>query len=62
MLLGNSTSKGTSPMLALVVGTLAMVGAFSIVRCGKKAVRCTCDRMTGMVKGVMGTTECQVHE
>ncbi len=53
MLFGKTERKKGSPAMALTVGALAMIGAFSIVRCTKRMMQCTCDKMTSMVKHVM---------
>ncbi len=58
MFFKKSDRKSTSPMLVLTVGALAMVGAFSIVKCGKRMMKCGCDKMTGMVKHMMGKDAC----
>ena len=39
-----------NPYVALTVGTLAMIGAFSVVKCGKRTAKCMCDKMTSMFK------------
>ena len=50
MLFRRTEHRGMSPYVALTVGTLAMIGAFSVVRCGKRTVKCVCDKMTLMFK------------
>ncbi len=62
MLFKKSEQKSMRPYLIITVGALAMVGAYSIMRCGKKMVRCTCDKMTNMVKQVVGKAECSLSE
>jgi hypothetical protein len=57
MFFKKSEKKHMNPYVAITVGTLAMIGAVSIVKCGKKVVRCACDKMTCMVKQIMGKSE-----
>jgi hypothetical protein len=51
MLFRRTEHRRMNPYVALTVGTLAMIGAFSVVRCSKRTVRCMCDKMTSMFKG-----------
>lgn len=57
MFFKKTEKKHMNPYVAIAVGTLAMIGAVSIVKCGKRVVRCTCDKMTCMIKGIMGKSE-----
>ena len=57
-----SEHKSIRPYLIITVGALAMVGAYSIMRCGKKMVKCTCEKMTTMMKQVVGREECSITE
>ncbi len=50
MLFGKTEHRRTHPYVAITIGTLAMIGAFSVVRCAKKTARCTVDKMTSMFK------------
>ena len=43
--------KRTHPYVVMAIGTLAMIGAFSVVRCGKRTAKCMCDKMTSVFKG-----------
>ena len=38
------------PYVAITIGTLAMIGAFSVVKCTKRAVRRVRDKVTSLVK------------
>ncbi len=51
MLFRKSEHKSSHPYVAMTIGTLAMIGAFSVVRCGKRTVKCVCNKMTSMFKG-----------
>ena len=51
MLVRRTEHRRMNPYVALTVGTLAMIGAFNVVRCSKRTVRCMCDKMTSMFKG-----------
>ena len=50
MLFRRSEHRRMNPYVALTVGTLAMIGAFSVVKCGKRTAKCMCDKMTSMFK------------
>lgn len=50
MLFGKSERRRMNPYVALTIGTLAMIGAFSVVRCAKRTVKCASDKMTSMFK------------
>ena len=50
-----------NPYVAVTIGTLAMIGAFSVVKCSKRTVRCVCDKMSSMLKG-MEKGECASAE
>ena len=39
------------PYVAITIGTLAMIGAFSVIKCGKRSVRCMRDKMNAMFSG-----------
>lgn len=51
MLFKKSEHRTTHPYVAMTIGTLAMIGAFNVVRCGKRAVRCVCDKVGGVFNG-----------
>ena len=53
MLLKRS-DKRSHPYAALTVGTLAVIGAVKIVRCGKRHVRC----IKNKVKSLIGLGKC----
>jgi len=57
MLFKKSERKRMNPYVTMAIGTLAVIGAVSIVRCGKRMVRHTCDKMTCMVRQVMNRNE-----
>ncbi len=59
MFFRRSERKNTNPMLTMTVAALAMVGAFSVVRCTKRMMRCTCNKMTSVVKHMMGNDGCE---
>jgi hypothetical protein len=50
MLFGKTEHRRTHPYVALTIGTLAMIGAFSVVKCTKRTAKCMCDKMTSMFK------------
>ena len=62
MFLRKSEHRRMHPYVALTIGTLAMIGAFSVVRCTKRSARCMCDKMTSMFKGSPADTKCQECE
>lgn len=61
MFLKKSEHRRMNPYVAITIGTLAMIGAFSVVKCSKRTVRCVCDKMSGMFKG-MEKGECTLAE
>ena len=61
MLFGKSERRRMNPYVALTIGTLAMIGAFSVVKCTKRTTKCMCDKMTSMFKGEK-SCECPVCE
>ena len=50
MFLKKSEHRSMRPYVALTIGTLAMIGAFSVVKCAKRTTRCMCNKMTSMFK------------
>lgn len=50
MLFRKTEHRRMNPYVALTIGTLAMIGAFSVVKCGKRTARCMCDKMTSVFK------------
>jgi hypothetical protein len=58
MFLRKSEHRRTNPYVAMTIGTLAMVGAFHVVRTGKRTIRCVCDKMRSMIKHDKG---CDCH-
>lgn len=38
------------PYAAMTIGTLAMIGAFNVVRCAKRTVKCAKDKMTSIFR------------
>ena len=61
MLFGKTEPRRMNPYVAMTIGTLAMIGAFSVVKCTKRTAKCMCDKMTSMFKDEK-KTECQVCE
>jgi hypothetical protein len=61
MLFRRTESRRMNPYVALTIGTLAMIGAFSVVKCSKRTVRCVCDKMTSVFSG-KDTEKCTVCE
>lgn len=57
MIFKKTEHKSLRPYLVVTVGALAMVGAYSIMKCGKRAARCACDKMSAMVKGVVSKSD-----
>ena len=50
MLFRKTEHNRTHPYVTMTIGTLAMIGAFNIVRCAKKTVRCMKNKVTNMFK------------
>lgn len=50
MLFGKTEHRRSHPYAAITIGTLAMIGAFSVVRCVKRTARCAANKMTSMFK------------
>lgn len=42
MFFKKTENKRSHPYVALTIGTLAMIGAFNVVKCSKRTVRCIC--------------------
>lgn len=61
MLFRKTEHKRAHPYVALTIGTLAMIGAFSVVKCTKRTAKCMCDKMTSMFKSDK-QSECQICE
>lgn len=61
MLFRKTEHKRAHPYVALTIGTLAMIGAFSVVKCTKRTAKCMCDKMTAMFKSDK-QSECQMCE
>lgn len=62
MLFKKSERRHMNPYVTVAVGTLAVIGMVSIVKCGKKMISCTCDKMSCMVKQIMGKSEMSAKE
>ncbi len=62
MLFKKSDCKRANPALALTVGALAIVGAMSVVKCGKDMMDCACRRMSSMVKSMLKKKDCEMCE
>ena len=50
MFFGKSERRKTSVITIMAIGALAMVGAVGIVRKGKQAIGCACDKLRGAMK------------
>ena len=50
MLFRKTEQQRSRPYAAMTVGTLAMIGAFNVVRCAKRTFRCAKNKMTSMFK------------
>lgn len=61
MLFGKTEHRRSNPYTAITIGTLAMIGAFSVVRCAKRTVRCAVDKMTSTFKSGV-KRDCAVDE
>ena len=46
----NEKKKSTAPLF-LTIGALAMIGAVSITKCGKKMISCVKEKISGMLGG-----------
>jgi hypothetical protein len=44
----------------MTIGTLAMIGAFNVVRCTKRTVHCMRNKVTNMFRGT-DVTECPME-
>lgn len=60
MFLKKSEHRRTHPYVAATIGTLAMIGAFNVVKCGKRTVKCVCNKMTSMFR--MHKDSCPLDE
>ncbi len=58
MLFGRSDKKRSHPIVAVTIGGLAMLGAFSVVRCAKRMMKTSTDKVTGAMKRMMGSCDC----
>ncbi len=50
MIFGKTEHRRTNPYAMLTVGTLAMIGAFSVVRSVKRTARCAADKVSAIFK------------
>ena len=50
MLFRKTEHQRSRPYAAMTVGTLAMIGAFNVVRCVKRTMRCAKNKMTSVFK------------
>lgn len=50
MFFRKSEQKSRHPYAAMTVGTLAMIGAFNVVRCVKRSARCMKEKMTSVFR------------
>ena len=60
MFLKKSEHRRTHPYVAATLGTLAMIGAFNVVRCGKRTVKCVMGKMKSMLG--MNKSDCTFDE
>ena len=54
MLFKKTDRKHLHPYVTLTVGALAVIGAVSVVKCAKSMMRCGCEKVSCMVKDMMG--------
>lgn len=60
MFLKKSEHRRTHPYVAATIGTLAMIGAFNVVRCGKRTAKCVMGKMKSMLG--MNKSDCTFDE
>jgi hypothetical protein len=60
MFFRKSEHKRAHPYVAMTIGTLAMIGAFNVVRCTKRTVHCMRNKVTNMFRGT-DVTECPME-
>lgn len=51
MFFRKNAEKKTHPYVAMTIGTLAMIGAFEVVRCVKRSARCVRNKMSVVLHG-----------
>lgn len=61
MLFRKTEHRRMHPYVVLAVGTLAMIGAVTVVKESKKTAKCMKDKMTSMFVGEK-SDECAVYE
>ena len=61
MLFRRTEHRGMNPYVVLAVGTLAMIGAVTVVKESKRTAKCMKDKMTSMFVGG-NNDECTVYE
>lgn len=54
MFLKRNEQRHAHPYLTLTVGTLTVIGAASVIRCAKNAMRYGRDKVSCIFKGVVG--------
>lgn len=54
MLFKRTDHKHVHPYVTLTVGALAVIGAVSVMKCAKGLMRCGCNKVSYMVKDMMG--------
>ena len=62
MLFKKSDCKRAGTGMALTVGALAIVGAMSVIKCGKEMMGCACKRVTSVMKDMMQKKDCESCE
>lgn len=61
MFIRKSEHRSMNPYVAITIGTLAMIGAFSVVKCTKRTVRTFCNKVSGVFSG-KEKNDCSVRE
>lgn len=62
MLFKKSDCKRASVGMVLTVGALAVVGAMSVVKCGKDMMGCACKKASLVMHNMMHRKECEKCE
>lgn len=61
MFLRKTEPRYMNPYVAITIGTLAMIGAFSVVKCTKRTVRNVCNKVSTMFSSA-DNDECAVRD
>lgn len=62
MFFKKSEHRKMNSYFTLAVGALAVVGAMSLARCAKGMIQCGYEKMSCMMKGVMGKSGREISE